>query len=404
MPLVAAAGVPLVIAASAVWDTPAPVNAHQLARRFAARGHPVLFVESSGLRTPSLSAPHDLRRIAARLRHFGGGLRELAPGLHGLAPLALPGSRSRAIRWISERALGAQVARAVRRLGWPAPLLWALVPTALPLARATKPCAVVYHCVDDYTGNPGVDACWLRGVEGQMLERADLVIASSPVLAERLRERRPEVRCAPNVADVELFARAVDEVLPEPKELADAPRPRILYVGNLASYRIDPALLGAARAAAGEGSLVLVGESGLGDTSAAAPGLAQLPGSPGVVVTGPRPHDELPAWMAHCDVAVIPFLDNDHTRGSLPLKLWEYLAAGLPVVARALPNLEGRESLGVRTAADPEAFGRAVREALTEPPERRAARSAEARRRGGWDERMEELAGWIEELLSPEPS
>jgi hypothetical protein len=364
--------VPLVIAASAVWDTPAPVNAHQVARRFAARGHPVLFVESTGLRAPSLAAPHDLRRIAARLRHFGGGLRELAPGLHGLAPLALPGSRSPAVRWISDRLLAAQVARAVGRLGWQAPLLWAFVPTALPVARAIAPRAVVYHCVDDYAGNPGVDAAWLRGVEGQMLERADLVIASSPVLAERLRERRPEVRCAPNVADVALFGRAVDEALPEPAELAALARPRVLYVGNLAAYRIDPTLLAAARAGAGAG----------------------------VAAVGPRPHAELPAWMAHCDVAVIPFLDNEHTRGSLPLKLWEYLAAGLPVVARELPNLQGREELGVRTAADPEGFAGEVRAALTEPPEARAARSAEARRQGGWEERMEELADWTAELLA----
>ncbi|MAE95150.1 MAG: hypothetical protein CL910_10860 [Deltaproteobacteria bacterium] len=391
---------PLVIAASAVWDTPAPVNAHQVARRFAARGHPVLFVESTGLRAPSLAAPHDLRRIAARLRHFGGGLRELAPGLHGLAPLALPGSRSPAVRWISDRLLAAQVARAVGRLGWQAPLLWAFVPTALPVARAIAPRAVVYHCVDDYAGNPGVDAAWLRGVEGQMLERADLVIASSPVLAERLRERRPEVRCAPNVADVALFGRAVDEALPEPAELAALARPRVLYVGNLAAYRIDPTLLAAARAAAGEGSLVLVGESGLGDTGGAPSELAELLGSPGVAAVGPRPHAELPAWMAHCDVAVIPFLDNEHTRGSLPLKLWEYLAAGLPVVARELPNLQGREELGVRTAADPEGFAGEVRAALTEPPEARAARSAEARRQGGWEERMEELADWTAELLA----
>ncbi len=394
--------VPLVLAASAVWETAAPVNVHQIARRFAARGHPVLFVESTGLRPPALSAPHDLKRVAARVRHFASGVRPGGDGVQVLAPLALPGAGSAALRRASEVALALQVERAVRRLGFEAPVVWAFLPTAVSWASRLRSRALVYHCVDDYAGNPGVDRAWIRSLEARMVERADLVIASSEVLGARLREQRKDVQVAPNVADVSLFARAVDEELTEPPVLATLPRPRALYVGNLAGYRIDAALLDAARRAVGEGSLVLVGETGLGDTAGAPAELARLLAADRVTLAGPRPHAELPAWMRHCDVALVPFLDNEHTRGSLPLKLFEYLAAGLPVVARSLPNLVGLEALGVQTAHDAEGFGRAVGAALAEPAEARIARSRAARLHG-WEQRIEELADWIGAVVSRGP-
>ena len=116
------------------------------------------------------------------------------------------------------------------------------------------------------------------------------------------------------------------EPLPEPAELRDLPRPRAIYVGNLAAYRVDFALL-AALARSGV-SLVLVGPIGLGDAARAPRELAELLALPGVRATVPTAPEALPAFLRHADVALIPFLDNDHTRGSFPLKLWEYLAAG----------------------------------------------------------------------------
>jgi glycosyltransferase involved in cell wall biosynthesis len=233
-----------------------------------------------------------------------------------------------------------------------------------------------------------------------MLARADLVLATSPVLAERLRARRPDAECWPNVADVALFRRALDEALPEPPELAGRPHPRAVYVGNLAAYRIDFALLEAAARAVAPGPLVLVGAEGLGDTGPPSEAAAALRRRPEVLRLGPRPPEALPAFLRHADVALVPFLDNEHTRGSLPLKLWEYLAAGLPVVARALPNLEALAAEGLaRTASVAAGFGAAVREALAEAPEARSARARRALAHG-WEERMEALVARVGRALA----
>jgi glycosyltransferase involved in cell wall biosynthesis len=392
------AEVPIVLAASASWETPAPVNAHQVARRLAARGHRVLFVESVGLRAPApLASGHDLRRVLARLRGFAGGLREAAPGLYVLSPV-VPLVGPRWLREAALRVLAASVARAARKLGFEQPLLWAFLPSALPFAGPLAARAVVYHCVDHYAANPGVDARWVDALERRMLERADVVFATSPWLAERLRRAGGRlVHEVPNVADVALFARA-HEPLPEPPELRDLARPRAIYVGNLAAYRVDVGLL---EAVARSGvSLVLIGPVGLGDGAALAPDLRALLAMPAVRALGPRAPEALPAYLRHCEVALLPFLDNDHTRASLPLKLWEYLAAGLPVVGTPLPNLRELAAEGlVALARGPDAYASAVLRAAGEERAARAARLSRARAHD-WPARIEGLCQVVGDALA----
>lgn len=394
--------VPIVVAASASWETPAPVNVHQVARRLADRGHRVLFLESTGLRAPLAGSGHDWGRIFGRLRGFGEGPREVAPRLFVASPLTLPPVGPTALRSASLELGAAVSARLARHLGFRDAVLWAFLPTALPLARRLHPQALVYHCVDDYAANPGVARDWIAGLERRMLASADVVFATSPVLGERLARQGPrdDIRVVPNVADVELFRRALTAP-PEPAALSSRPRPRAVYVGNLAAYRIDFSLLHAVVDAGIE--LVLVGTVGLGDTDSLPSAARTLLAREGVTAVGSEPHHVLPTYLAHCDVALVPFAVNDHTRGSLPLKLWEYLAAGLPVVATDLPNLRAvaeRDAAGAMVVADSaEAFAAAVVRAAAEPASRRPERSRSATSHD-WPARMNELCGVVGDALA----
>ena len=308
-----------------------------------------------------------------------------------LSPLVTPWGwpepwRSRSLDWLAH-----QVRLAATRLSFHKPVVWAQLPTGVTAARSVAPRALVYHCADDYASNPGVDGAWVTELERRMLQEADLVFASSPVLGDRLRTERRDTEDWPNVGDVGLFSRAVAEEGAEPAELAAIPRPRAVYMGNISTYKVDVALLDSLARTLPWLQTVLVGEVGLGDTADAKGALRTLCARENVHHLPARPPEALPALLRHCDVALIPFVLNGHTLSSLPLKLFEYLAAGLPVVATELPNLRGvGPEWAVRLTDGPGTFPALVEKALGDGPGLRAERLALARAHD-WDARVDAL-------------
>ncbi len=203
----------------------------------------MLFVESLGP-APAAAAPGatcdgSSRRAAARARRPTTGA---ATGLDVLSPLVLPlHARPRgagaqraaaAARWSGARA-GRLRLRSARSCG----------PTSRrPRCCSTRwsPQLVVYHCVDDIAAQEGVDAASFRAAERRFAARADLVLASAPALAERMRALNDNVLYAPNVADTAAFATALDDGPIDPA-LAALPAPRIVFTGAIAAKKLDSA-------------------------------------------------------------------------------------------------------------------------------------------------------------------
>jgi glycosyltransferase involved in cell wall biosynthesis len=372
----------IVCVGSADWATELPINQHQLMGRLAATNE-VLFVESLGLRRPQL-AGRDLSRLWRRLRR---GLRGAQPadGLHVLSPLVLPLHHVAAVRALNRRLLRFQAGRAARRLRMRNPILWAYVPQAEVLLDALEPSLVVYHCVDDVAAQKGVDAESFRAAEERFVGRADLVLASAPALAERMRTLSDTVLYAPNVADTPTFSTALE---PGPVDAAVGalPRPRLVFQGAIVATKLDVGLLAELARLRPGWSIVLVGPVGAGD-----PGgdLSALEDAPSIHLIGPRPAGDLPQVLRGADAGLIPYAINDLTRSVFPMKVYEYLAAGLPVLATPLPALEGVEAID--TVADAEQLvAAAEREFSADTPERRRERSAAAAAHS-WEARIEEI-------------
>ncbi len=372
------------------WDTELWTNQHHLMSRLA-REHRVLFVESLGLRQPQL-AGRDLTRIARRLRR-GLAPPRAADGLHVLSPLVLPLHRHATARALNGRLLRAQVRRAARRLGMMSrPILWAYVPQAEALIEALDPELVVYHCVDDIAAQEGIDTASFRAAERRFAARADLVLASAPALAARMRELSGSVLYAPNVADTELFARALDPGQSDPA-VAALPRPRIVFTGAIVAKKLDVPLLAALARARPAWSFALVGPIGLGDPGTDVAALEEVPN---IHLLGTRTYAQLPDVLRAADAGLIPYARNTLTESIFPMKVYEYLAAGLPVVATPLPALS--DVAEIATASDAEGIARLLEEAIAaDGPERRAERSRAAAAHS-WERRLEEIAAAIEAL------
>ncbi len=366
------------------WDNEVWTNQHHLMSRLAAGGSRVLFVESLGLRRPDLGSGRDLRRIARRLRR-GLAAPRVSDGVTVLSPLVLPLHSNAAVRSLNGWLLRARVGRVARRLRFRRPVLWAYVPQAEALLGVLQPEAVVYHCVDDIATQAGIDADSFLAAERRFAGRADLVIASAPALAERMRGVSGNVLYAPNVADTVTFATAL-EAGPVDSQLAALPEPRIVFVGAIAAKKIDFELLRGVAAARRDWTLALVGPVGLGD-----PGtdVSVLDAEPNVHLLGARPQSELPAVLRGAAAGLIPYRSSPLTASIFPMKVYEYLAAGLPVVATGLPALAGVSEVALVDGV--QATVAALAAALHEDSaERRRARS-EAARGHSWEARLAEI-------------
>jgi glycosyltransferase involved in cell wall biosynthesis len=371
------------------WDTELWTNQHHLMSRLA-RDNRVLFVESLGLRQPQL-AGRDLARIARRLRR-GLGRPRAVDGLHVLSPLVVPLHRSRLVRALNARLLPWLVARAARGLGLRRPILWAYVPQAEALIEALSPSLIVYHCVDDIAAHERIDTTSFRAAEERFAARADLVLASAPSLARRMRLLSNNVLNAPNVADTELFSQALTPGEVD-SAIAALRAPRIVFTGAIAATKLDLALLATLARLRPEWSFALVGPVGPGDPHT---DVSALAAEPNVHLLGLRAYAQLPSVLRGADAGLIPYARNALTDSIFPMKVYEYLAAGLPVVATPLPALAGVPE--VATGSNADELAQLLDRALADDDDERRAQRSRAAAAQSWDARLREIAAAIDAL------
>jgi glycosyltransferase involved in cell wall biosynthesis len=233
----------------------------------------------------------------------------------------------------------------------------------LRLAKALEPAAIIYHCVDNIGAMPGIDSNQFDAAERKLLAHCDRIFATSPALRDRCMAVAPgRTDYFGNVADVAHFATA-REVGPIPPELAVIPRPRLAYIGVLSDFKVDFDLVYYAAMRRPDWHFIFIGDEREGQRSGA---LARLCTRPNVHRLGWRPYLELPNYLRGVDIALLPQKLNNYTKAMFPMKYFEYLAAGRPVVTTALPALVEFTGLH-RQAKDPEAFVEAVASALAKP-------------------------------------
>jgi len=335
-----------ILFATADWDTPYWTNKQHMASHLARLGWRVLYVESVGLRTPQLSSGMDLGRIAKRLWRGLRGIRSVQPGIWVLSPLVLPFKHSHPlVRAFNQGLLAWAVRRFMRRHRFSRPLIWTYHPFVLELlermkkgsAATTGP--LVYHCVDDLSAIPGIDASAFNAEEQRLLNHADIVFTTSQALHERCSMHSAHVHYYPNVADMDHFAKA-HAAGPLPGDLQHIPEPRLGYVGALSDFKVDFQLLIEVAQARPDWQLVIIGEEREGQHSTL---LRQLGKLPNVHLLGYKTYAQLPSYLRGLHVGLLPTLVNEYTHGMFPMKYFEYLAAGLPVVSTPLAFTEQQD-------------------------------------------------------------
>jgi glycosyltransferase involved in cell wall biosynthesis len=248
-------------------------------------------------------------------------------------------------------------------LGLRRPILWTQNPFAARLVEQLHLPGLVYDVTDDWTAFGGASPRFTaRAIAGDALltRRADVVIACSALLYKQKRSQARRTVLVPNGVDVDHYATIGDPGGPVAPAVAAIPRPILGYTGSVHESRLDLDLIVALAEARPHLSLVFVGPLFL-----AAPSLARLAHFSNVHLLGPVPYSHIAAYMQGCDALMIPHRVSAFTESLNPIKLFEYLAAGLPVVATPVAGVRDYADV-IRIAASPAAFIAAVDTAIAE--------------------------------------
>lgn len=356
--------------------------------RLLSKDNRVLWVNSIGYRTPTASK-RDVSRAINKLCAASVPLREVEPNIHVLSPLIIPANGRPWVRAFNRWFLKQQIQRAMQRLEFTRAINWVFNPAAGLVAGQLGEETLIYYCVDEYTAFQGVDASTLAGLEREVMKRADLVIASSEPLYRSKKEHHPGTVLVRHGVDWDHFRKALDRDTVVPSDISGLPGPVLGYFGLIAEEWVDVGLVEHVARAMPQASIVMIGNITMNVES-----LRRLPN---VHLLGHRPYKLLPAYCRGFDAALIPFPMNEATLHSNPLKAREYLAAGLPVVSTAIPEVAALECCEIGNGR--EEFVERIRDVLSEPGPN-AARS-DAVRGQSWRARLEEIEVHLEMLRDP---
>ena len=377
---------------SEYWDGWALTDPYHL-MSIASQTHRVVYVE------PGLSILGCLRgwkRLKKPWRRLFPWLHKVHDRLYVLYLPVLPGTHVPVIEKLNHWWVGWGLKCITRLLHFNTPLLWFYHPQFVYLTKTFQQAELIcYDCIDEFSEFPSVATVKQKILytEQCLLRLADLVFTTSPYLYNTRKEKNPATYYLPNAADVEHFRKARLAETQVPDDLQAIPSPVIGFIGAVSVYKLDVALLQYVAEQYPDWHLVFIGPVGAGEEQT---NLGQLLTYENVHLLGHREYKTLPEYLKGIDVCMIPYQINEYTRGVFPMKFYEYMATGKPIVTIALPSLAEFDWL-VKIAHSPEEFATAIEDLLHHDPNQdERLKAAEGQT---WEARAEKIMSLIQERL-----
>ncbi len=308
------------------------------------------------------------------------------PNIHVTRPLKFLPNTIPVTRRINESMYRNHALRVARQLGFQRPILWLNPHYAVHMVGKMGEDRTIYDITDDWITLTQAEAQTRRIIEQdrELCRVAEAVIVCSQKLYDLKKELARNLHLIPNGVDAEHYRCVLDDTGPLPEETAAWPRPIYGYTGTIHPDRVDVDLVERMARRLTQGCFALVGPNFLLE-----PDQERLRATGKVFFTGPVPYTRLPQFMRAFDVSMTPHRVTPFTESLNPIKLWEYLAGGKPIVATNVAGFRDFPQF-VRIAKNEDEFLNALQEARQEAPELAEARRAEARKHS-WDARVDEI-------------
>ncbi|MDD1783953.1 glycosyltransferase [Enterovibrio sp. ZSDZ35] len=360
------------------WDGLPSSTQHLV--RFLAKDRKVIWVNSIGLRRPTLSV-HDVKRAWRKLT-----AKQIAKPTQAnistpenftvVNPTTFPAPQTKLGRKLAANMLQKQLKPIIEEAQLDNPILWTSLPTAVDVANLLDTSSLVYYCGDDFSSLAGVDHTTVALRESELIDKADLILAASETLQAKFPQDRTQL--LPHGVDYSLFSTPA----PRAADLPSSGQPIAGFYGSLSEW-LDYDLLESVIQALPQWHFVFIG-----DTCERAEQMRRFDNT---LFLGPRPHNELPTYSQHWTVSLLPFKNNAQINACNPLKLREYLATGRPIVSTPFPAVEHySEYVSVARHSDQfiEALTQAVGCNINEDQQRALMGQT-------WQSRAEQLDQWL---------
>ncbi len=365
------------------WWYHHPHSKNHILRRLA-QSNKVLFVNSLSMGLPSIGHRDFFLKIRRKLKSYLRWVKKVPEGLYVMTPIALPFFGSHTTRAINRFLLTVQVRLAMLLIGMQRPVLWVAIPTAADVAQKLNAKILLYQVSDKYDANQdsALSRDVIRSLDDRLKSMADVVMYSGRRLFEE--STLPQRYFLEQAVDFDHFAAQWPDAA---ADIALIPRPVLGYMGAL-DHVMDVSLIEEVAKRRPDWHWVLIGLRS---------NLVQI-NAPNVHFLVPKPYDQLPGYVRHIDIFVLPWRqDSVFTSYGSAIKVREYLATGKPVVIS--PLYEYLKIPGVCIYRTTDEFIGAVEEGLYADTMAKRELRQSVVRACTWDVRAQEVASLMTRLL-----
>jgi glycosyltransferase involved in cell wall biosynthesis len=293
-----------------------------------AKANRVLYIEYQSSILDLIIHPRYFLRILARINK----LRKVNNNIYVYNPLPLLpfGYYCTFICRINQYFFSLFIRRLIKRLSFKNPILWSYAPSAAYLVGKINEGMIIYHCGADFIHEKinCLRKNAISKIENRLANRAHIVLTLTKDLQRRFAELNSNTFYFPSAVDMDYFSRIRESDTQEPQELAVIKKPLIGVVGYLDGNILDMDLLEYIARANPQWSIVMIGplfrKIGL---------LHKFGNNKNVYFLGEKPPASIPLYLKYLDVCLVPYIKSKFTSNVSPIKLYEYLAMGKPVVS-----------------------------------------------------------------------
>ncbi len=309
--------------------------------------------------------------------------------VYALPPVLPFFNKFRFINKLNQRRIARYIRKRMAQHGFEKPVLWVYSPVTVDCVDHIPHRALVYDCVDRHSAYGGLmNPQLVDDMELELAGKCDQVFATAKALAQRLEKANPNTAFIPNGANFERFVQAAEH-LPCPEDMQAIPKPIFGFVGALQEC-IEYGYLESAASQHPDWSFVFIGRENPGVD------LTKLRAMKNCHFLGLKPNEQLPSYISQFDACLNLFAKSDLSKDVSPLKFYEYLATGKPIVSTPQPDQVLQYAPVIHIAADEAEFAACCAATLEDTAAERTKARIEEGRKSSWDARVAQMREILE--------